>query len=187
MTEEEIIVIEEIVPENKLLLIQQALDQDQDWPNMITIACELVGLEYTREIGVKVTYELRESLGLTPSGDLDYSKVTNEMIQDEVLEFLPSYPASLIAALMVREDVDFKDRFRSFCVALEYFPSDRFELAVAESLAGDKNAGAKVTGIRRINSNGVTDNTFKSKMTNLWNNRFKQELQPDEDEVDPLE
>ena len=187
MTGEEIIVIEEIVPENKLLLVQQALDQDQDWTNMIVIACELSGLEYTREIGVKVTYQLRENLSLTPNGDLDYSEVTTEMIQDEVLEFFPSYPDSLVAALMVKEDVDFKDRFRSFCVALEYFPSDQFELAVAEKLAGDKDAGIKITGVRRINSNGVTDNAFKSKMTTLWNNRFKQELQPDEDEVDPVD
>lgn len=159
--------------ELKLLAIQKVLDIDQDWTNMLIIACELEGLEYTRDMAVKITYNLRDKIELKPDHSVDYNSVTDEMILEEVRKHIPQYPPSLTAALIAKHDPTFSDRVRAFCVELGYPYSTEFELSVAENLASNDPDNIQIRGMDRISTLDVTEKQFETNMKDVWEKNFQ--------------
>nr|DAO70035.1 MAG TPA: Chitin oligosaccharide deacetylase [Bacteriophage sp.] len=75
--------------EKSLLVTARALDLNQDWVMRLHVACELSGVEYTRELGVEVTYALSDRM--TQNGDLtiNFEGVTDDMILEAVATYEP--------------------------------------------------------------------------------------------------
>ena len=66
----------------------RALDFDQTWPEMLLAACQLEGVEYTRETAMQVTMSLADKIKFDPETlEVDVSEITDAEVIDAVEEY----------------------------------------------------------------------------------------------------
>ena len=66
----------------------RALDFDQTWPEMLLAACQLKGVEYTRETAMQVTMALADKIVFDPETlEVDVGAITDAEVIDAVKEY----------------------------------------------------------------------------------------------------
>lgn len=85
--------------EKSLLITARALDLDQDWVMRLHVACELQAVEYTRELGVDVTYTLSDRMEQHKDLTIDATSVTDKMVMEAVAAWEPTPTVEAVAAL----------------------------------------------------------------------------------------
>ena len=165
-----------------LLITARALDLDPSWVMRLQTACELQAVEYTRDLGVTVTYMLSTDMELRDDGTVNFEDVEDTAIITAVNEHKPKPPAlqpSLVAARLVA-NVNYTDRVEVMCVTEKYKYSHELALAVAEGLArkGD-HIDVSVNG--HVSVEKLPDNALKSAVTTQWKSLFKELYETEEE------
>ena len=66
----------------------RALDFDQVWPEMLLAACQLEGVDYTRETAMQVTMALTDKIKFDEETlEVDVSEITDAEVIDAVKEY----------------------------------------------------------------------------------------------------
>lgn len=66
----------------------RALDFDQEWPEILLAACQLGGVEPTRETQMRVTMSLADRIGFDPDTlEIDVSEITDAEVIDAVEKY----------------------------------------------------------------------------------------------------
>ena len=70
---------------------RRALDFDEAWPDILLMACQIEGAEYTRELTTAVTMTLADQIGFNEDTlEIDVSGVSDEDVIETVRRLKPA-------------------------------------------------------------------------------------------------
>ena len=171
--------------QNRLIITNKVLTNDQTWSSMIETACEIVGIEYTNDIRVSVTFEFSENMTLMPDGTVDFSKIdTYDLLEaiDKKTE-VDDIPTSLVASRLIEEDVDLKSRIEVLCASIDKPYSKTLLINVCNVLSRNEKASIVIKP-NYISTLEIDDDKLKSVVTTQAD-RLNAKEEPTEEEEEP--